>query len=199
MAWETTQPSLLSRIRNPADKDAWRDFDEQYGELIVRYARSRGVQQSDAEDIRQVVMLNLARAMNQFQYSPAKGKFRNYLGRVVRNTIIQLNSRPKIKQNALDSYVTDTVPSEEYVNNDELWDQEWMRHHYRMAMKTIRISFDPKSIEVFDRLLAGELVTHVATSFNLTTQAVHKIKQRIRNRLKIQIAVQIQEEDKPDG
>src|SRR3954469_2676729 len=93
MDWTSTHPSLLERLRDAGDAAAWREFDRRYGELIVRYARARGLQQADAEDVRQAVLLSLSRSMPRFEYSPARGRFRHYLGRVVRNAVSRWGSR----------------------------------------------------------------------------------------------------------
>ena len=66
-------------------------------------------------------------------------------------------------------------------------------------MRTIHQTFDKRSVEVFDRLVEGESVANVAQACEMSTQAVHKVKQRIRNRMQELIAAQIREEDQPDG
>ncbi len=66
-------------------------------------------------------------------------------------------------------------------------------------MRTIQDTFDRQSIEAFDRLVAGESVADVAQACGMSTQAVHKVKQRIRNRMHELIAAQVREEDQPDG
>ena len=195
MEHETTQPSLLSRVRDPADQAAWREFDVKYRELILRYCRARGLQIADAEDVRQIGMTNLAKSLRSFEYDPSRGRFRGYLGQVVRSAISRHFSRPETRQRALDSGVLATAEAPDRGNTDELWEQEWVRHHYRLAMQQVRVTFDTKSVEMFDRLLAGDSVGQVAQDFETTTQAVHKVKQRIRDRLKELIATQIIEED----
>ena len=82
---------------------------------------------------------------------------------------------------------------------DERWEREWRHHHLRLAMLNVRASYDPRSVEIFECLLAGQTVGQTATAFDVTTDAVHKIKQRIRVRLRELIAAQIREEDEPDG
>ncbi len=57
---------------------------------------------------------------------------------------------------------------------------------------------EPRSAEIFDRLLAGETVERLAAGYQMTPDAVHKVKQRIRDRLKAVIAAQIREEDFPN-
>lgn len=199
MSSSTTSPTLLSRVRNPADKVAWGEFDARYGEMIVRYGRRRGLQHADAEDIRQIVMVRLSKALLAFNYSPLRGKFRSFVGRIVRNEVIRLLSRPNITSRRVDS---DGGESREPVNAEELdrqWEREWADHHLRLAVGRLRRTYEPRSIDVFEQLLAGQTVERVAADFNMTTQAVHKVKQRIRNRLKEIIAGQIREEDQPNG
>lgn len=199
MGAETTQPSLLSRVRDASDDAAWREFDAKYRELILRYSRARGLQPADAEDVRQITMSNLAKSLRTFEYAPDKGRFRNYLGQVVRSAISRHFRRPEIRARALDSGVLATVEAADSGDADELWEQEWVRHHYRLAMETVRKTYEPRSVEMFDRLLAGGSVDKVAAEFDSTPQAVHKVKQRIRKRLTELIALQVREEDEPDA
>jgi len=196
---EITQPSLLARVRDSADQAAWRAFEAKYRELILRYARRRGLQSADCEDVRQCVMMNLSKSLRNFEYQPSKGRFRDYLGRVVRNAVHAQFARPKATTGALDSHVLATVSAPDEAESDDAWEQEWMNHHYRLALATVRESFEPRSLEVFDRLLNGESVATVAQDSGLSEPAVHKVKQRIRDRMKDLIAAQIREEDAPDG
>lgn len=196
---EATHPSLLSRVRDPSDSAAWREFDQRYRDLILRYCRARGLQEADAEDVRQVVMFNLSKTLRTFEYSPSRGRFRDYLGRTVRHSVAQWSARPNRGDIALGSSMLAGVCAEDEAGADALWEQEWVNHHYSRAMRTIRETFEPQSVEAFDRILAGEGVEEVAASFGSSVQAVHKIKQRIRDRLKQLIALQIREEDEPDG
>ncbi len=195
MGSETTQPSLLSRVRDPDNDSAWREFDAKYRELILRYCRARGLQTTDAEDVRQIAMANLAKSLRSFEYKPARGRFRGYLGQVVRSAISRHFSRPDASPRALDTNVLAAVEADDAGQADEVWEREWARHHYRLAMQSVRASFDAKSVQIFDRLLAGDGVNQLASDFQTTTQAVHKIKQRIRDRLKELIAAQIRQED----
>lgn len=192
---QTTRVSLLSRVRDHADHVAWSEFDERYRELILRYCQRRGLQASDAEDVRQLVMLNLARQLRTFQYDPKKGRFRDYLGRTVQNAIHRLFRRPRPERVGLDTDVAAALPARDGEELDQEWEREWMDHHYRLALEGVRKTADPKSVDVFDELLAGGDTESVARSFQMTRDAVHKVKQRMRERLKVRIAEQIREEE----
>ena len=189
-----TRPSLLSRMRDPGDQLAWQQFDAQYHELILRYCTRRGLQLSDAEDVRQSVMLSLHRGLPQFRYSRNRGRFRDYLGRAVRHAIIELyrRQRPELSGAELrDSEVAEDPALE------TLWEREWVLHHYRRAMAVIRTQSDPRGVEIFERLLQGQSVPRITEEMALGRNTVYKTKQRLRERLRQQIELQIEEEQLP--
>lgn len=198
MGSDTTSASLLSRMRDPGNHVAWREFDARYGVLILRYCRGRGLRLADAEDVRQMVMVKLAKALPGFHYSPQTGRFRNFLGRIVRNESIRHMSRPNAGRAMVDTDETVAPSAADSQLAVEQWEREWRHHHLRLAMRNIRESYDPRSVEVFECLLAGQTVAQTAAAFDVTTDAVHKIKQRIRDRLKKLIAEQIRREDETD-
>jgi RNA polymerase sigma-70 factor (ECF subfamily) len=196
MTSDTTSPSLLLRVRDPADRAAWHEFDGRYGELIVRYCRRCGLQHSDAEDIRQLVMIRLSRAMGGFHYDPRRGRFRTFMGCIVRNEIARYLGRPNLAAAGVDKDGGPAEPADDEAPDDR-WESEWMHHHLRLAMGRIRSTFDARSLEVFERLLAGDSVEAVSRAFGLSTDAVHKVKQRVRDRLQAFVAAQVLEEDQP--
>jgi len=74
-----TSPTLLGRLRNsPDDQAAWAEFVDRYGVVVYRWCRKWGLQDMDAEDVTQNVMLDLGRQMRQFEYR-ADGRFRGWL------------------------------------------------------------------------------------------------------------------------
>ena len=50
----------------------------------------------------------------------------------------------------------------------------------------------------FDRSVAGTKVAELARAFGISEQAVHKVRQRIRDRMEELIAEQVREEDSID-
>jgi RNA polymerase sigma factor (sigma-70 family) len=191
---EPTRATLLSRVRNASDVAAWREFEDRYRELLVRFCVSRGVQHADAEDVVQVVMANVSRAMASFQYDPSRGRFRDYLFRCARNAISQVARRPNVRAAALDDH-DGSVPSGEAA----AWEREWVAHHYRLALATVRETFDARSVELFEKNVAGMSVASIAREYEMSEQAVHKVRQRIRARMEELVAQQVAEEDAVDA
>lgn len=196
---DRTKASLLSRVRDLNDHRAWQEFDAQYRDLILRYCRRRGLQPADAEDVRQMVMLNLAKQLRSFQYDPQMGRFRDYLGRTVRNAIHRYFRSPKPEVLGLDMNVAAETGAGETPPKDPHWETEWMDYHYRRAMDSVRKNSDAKSVAVFEELLAGNGVQETAKNFQMSPDAVHKVKQRIRDRLRRLITQQVYDEDEFDS
>ena len=193
---QTTSATLLARLRDGEDDGAWRDFDGRYGDVILRFCCRSGLQLPDAEDVRQLVMLRLSHALVTFEYSPERGRFRNYLGRIVKNEIARKMGRPRAaRERVVDLGEEVDGPPDLDAAASERWEQEWMHHHLRLGMRRIRQTYEPRSVQIFERLLEGDSVSQVARNFGTSEQAVHKIKQRIRNMLKRIIASQVRTEE----
>ena len=197
MYHEDTRPSLLLRVRDVRDQEAWRELEAAYGELILLYCRRRGLKAADCEDVRQLVWMNLARCLRNFEYDPTRGRFRDYLGRVVRNAISRHFARPSPASRTLDTGMLATLPDGDSGSADPAWEEEWVNQHYRRALAKIECAFEPRSVEVFRRLAAGDSVAQVAGDFAMSTPAIHKVKHRIKKRMQELIARQIQDEDDP--
>jgi RNA polymerase sigma-70 factor (ECF subfamily) len=189
-----TRASLLLRLRDAGDAQAWIEFDRRYGPLILGYCLAQGWQLSDAEDVRQLVMAKLAGSLRGFEYRPELGSFRGYLRAVVRGEMSRHASRHKARARAVP---LDDGMSEPGLDppQDAVWEQEWMRHHFRLAWESVRAQSDERTLEVFRHLLDGAPVAGVAQALGMTPAAVRKVKQRISERLRAAIAEQILDEE----
>jgi RNA polymerase sigma-70 factor (ECF subfamily) len=193
MAVPPTQLTLIARLQDPADEDAWRRFEARYRDLVVRFAVREGLQPTDAEDVAQAVFGALLRAMPAFRLDPAKGRFRSYLFRAVRNEISRVRSRsPRPTGDLGDLPIADAGAD---AAATRAFEDEWIDHHFRIAMAEIRRTFAPESVAIFERLMRGETVEAIAEDCATTTQAVHKVKQRIRDRMRALVEGQIAEEE----
>ncbi|MCB9856690.1 MAG: sigma-70 family RNA polymerase sigma factor [Phycisphaerales bacterium] len=191
---DTTRASLLLRMRDPDDHRAWHDFDAAYGELIVRYCRARGLQLSDAEDVRQLVMLSLSKSMPRFEYRPEIGRFRDYLRRTVRNAITRYMQRHNNDEIGIDTIALESMSVGDDAMDAE-WDRQWTQLHCRTALRSLRRESDPRHVDVFERLLNGDSIQCAAESFGMSPESVRKIKQRAKQRLQALIARQLRQED----
>src|SRR4051812_13311262 len=79
-----TPVSLLNRLRDPADEDAWREFVQLYTPLLLYWTRRLGLRREDAGDLVQEVFATLVQKLPEFQPDPQRS-FRSWLRTVTVN------------------------------------------------------------------------------------------------------------------
>ena len=87
-----TRNSLLLQVRNPRDAAAWEQFVAIYRPAVYRLARREGLQDADAEDLAQGVLLSVSKAIGEWEKDEKRGTFRAWLLRVARNAIIMVGN-----------------------------------------------------------------------------------------------------------
>jgi RNA polymerase sigma-70 factor (ECF subfamily) len=80
-----TSLTMMIRLQNsPTDVRAWGEFVERYRPMIRAWCRKWGLQDSDAEDVVQEVLVKLFGAIHKFQYDPTRS-FRAWLKTVTQH------------------------------------------------------------------------------------------------------------------
>jgi RNA polymerase sigma-70 factor (ECF subfamily) len=190
----TTHTTLLVRLAEGSDQQAWREFDKRYGDLIRSTASRRGLQSADCDEVLQEVLLGLSKAMPGFQYDPAKGKFRSYLKTFVDRAIARRfrQNQTRARQSNMDE-VPAEPPSGEAP--DRVWEEEWQCYHLRLAMRSIEGEFGNLHRAAFESyVLDARSAAETARLLGLSVENVYQIKSRILKRLTELIEAQVQEE-----
>lgn len=89
-----TKITLLERLRDGTDPLAWQEFSDRYWRLLFAFAKRRGCSEHTAEEIVQDVMVQVFQNRDTFSYDPAHGRFRDWLGTVVRNLVAKYRRQP---------------------------------------------------------------------------------------------------------
>src|SRR5271170_7714547 len=133
----TTRASLLVRLRDGGDAEAWHEFVRLYAPVIYGFARKRGLQDADAADLMQEVLRSVSTTVHRLEYDPVRGTFRGWLFTVTRNKVFNfLESRSRRVQASGDSRVQQRL--EQHADADEsesaAWEADYQRALAAQAM-----------------------------------------------------------------
>lgn len=187
----TTRITLIMRLRDQADTDAWSQFVDIYGPLLYRYGRRRGLQDADAADLTQDVLREISRCIGRFEYDPSLGRFRDWLFVIARRRLshlFQLARRHPAGTGDTDVMMAlQGVPSAE--DEQAIWEEEYRRHLFTWASEQIRGEFREKTWSAFWRTAIGcEKPSDVAHALNMSVGSVYVAKNRVLTKLRKKIA-----------
>ena len=83
-----TRESLLLRLPDHGDDEAWAEFLELYQPLLQKLAIGWGLQQADAAEVVQDTLPAVARSIDGFRRQPRSGAFRAWLTQIARRKLI---------------------------------------------------------------------------------------------------------------
>ncbi len=179
----TTRQSLLVRVRDWKDQEAWERFYGLYAPLLVRYARSRGLDADAAEEIRDQCLEIIARRMPHFRYDRAVGRFQSWLYRIVSAKVIDRQRAARRAAKEIPEGIADSAPTPE-----EEWDRRWRYQHLQYCLEQVRSDVSEKPYQAFRMLLDEELsVEDVAQRLQITKNQVYKAKSMVLKRIRAKL------------
>lgn len=186
-----TRVSLLLRLRDARDHEAWETFLQIYQPLIFRLARRRGIQEADAREIMQEVLMTVVTAIDRWDSDPARGSFRGWLSTVTRNLVVNFLIRqsrhPRGNGDTDFQRWLDQQP-DPASEQTALFDREEQKQIFRWAANRIRSEFKDTSWQAFWRTAVdGSDVTGVARELGVTAGHVYVSRSRVMKRLREQI------------
>ena len=176
----TTSPSLLLRMRDHRDQEAWQNFCRVYGSLVYGYCRKCKLDANDAADVAQEVLLRVSRGIRKFEYDRSKGRFRDWLSRIVHNEISRWFSQRK-------RMATDGVDNL-HQSNAHAWQEHFHQHLLAEALKLAQVHFSAATWQAFQMVWIDDVPsTDVAGIMNRNLDFVYTSKSRVLKRLKLEI------------
>ena len=186
-----TSPTLLGRLRqNPADTAAWSTFVLRYGPRIHAWCRHWRLQEADAQDVTQDVMVKLVSRMRTFSYDRS-GSFRGWLKTVTYHAWRDyLHGRQRAGQGSGDSAVLAVLHGLEA--GDDLarhLEKEFDLELLEAAAARVRLRVKPHTWEAYrllteDRLsvpeVAGRLHMQVAMVFVARSKVKRMLREQVR-------------------
>ena len=180
-----TSATLLARLRQvPADQAAWVQFTECYGRKVYAWCRRWNLQEAEAEDVTQDVLLRLAEKMQTFVYDPAKS-FRAWLKTVARHAWSDHWSGRKAVVAAGGSQALELLQTvearEDLVRRLE---EEFDRELFDEAVARVRLRVTPRTWEAFERTaLLNQSGAEAAQALGMKVATVFVAKSKVQKML----------------
>jgi RNA polymerase sigma-70 factor (ECF subfamily) len=188
---DATRPSLLVRIRNARDREAWGQFVEVYAPLVYDMARRRGLQDADAADLTQDVLRSIAGAIGRLEYDPRRGTFRSWLFTVTRNALNTFfEAQRRVPRASGDSAVQDWLANQpDPADESAVWDREYERRLLDVAAEQVRLEFENPTWQAFWRTaVKGQPAKEAAEGLGMSVGAVYIARSRVLSRIKEKVA-----------
>ncbi len=182
---------MLGRLRrDPTNAAAWAEFVDHYGGKIYEWCRKWHLQEADAQDVTQTVLLKLAQKMREFTYDPTRS-FRAWLKTLTHHAwadFLKTRQRPGLGSG--DRQVEEMLLSAEAREDlDRQLEKEFDRELLEEAMIRVQLRVAPQTWQAF-RLTALEGLSGAEAAAQIPMQVaqVFVARRRVQKMLKEEIA-----------
>jgi RNA polymerase sigma-70 factor (ECF subfamily) len=187
MSSPPTRPSLLIRIADRQDAEAWSEFVEIYEPILIRVAKSKGLQPNDASELAQEVLITVMNSISRFEFSPRAGSFRRWLATITCNKIrdhfrsLHRNWNAKLGLR-LD---LESLEEEPLKGIDESLELQWRHQMFARASEAIRGTVQHETWMAFWRTSIDMMpAEQVAKELNLSLGNVYVARSRVIAKLR---------------
>jgi RNA polymerase sigma factor (sigma-70 family) len=187
-----TSASLLVRIRDGRDQEAWRQFVGLYAPVVYGFARKRGLQDADAADVMQDVLRSVSGAAARLEYDPSRGSFRGWLYTVARNKVFNFldAGRHRLGRGSGDTGIREKLEAQPEPEWDlaASWDEEYERNLAAVAMRRVQGEVQEATWQAFWRTaVEGQSAREVGVALGMTSGAVYVARSRVLARIKDEV------------
>ncbi len=170
----TTRKELLTKVHE-GNEAAWFEFAEFYKPLILLCAQDCHLNPNETEELQQNVLLAVFHHDVTQRYDSTKGRFRDYLRRIIKNTAIDIINARK------GQLTSGTLPEpQEPQSLEKLIDGAWREFLYNKALEELRANTEPTHYMAFElHGQQGMPAKKVAGMLGLSEASVFKIKSRL--------------------
>ncbi len=196
---ESTRSSVLRAVADTGNEAAWNRLFDLYAGFVYLIARSKGLNDADADDIVQVVFADLARKLPTFAYDRKKGHFRSYLiGLVSWRVMDRLRSGKRdaeLKADFLEEAKAATA-----AGDNEFAEREWKAAAMEEALRRMKADVRPEHYAAFvASAVEGQATETVTNLYGISRDNLYQIRTRLTEKLRETVAQVLAEMEDPDA
>jgi len=180
-----TRSTLLVRLKDLDNQQAWQEFFDVYWTLLFNFARRAGLNESDAEEVVMDTVETVARKIEDFEYNRQTGRFKSWLLTIVR---FKLGDRFRKKKRqaekgevaSLDEIAEGQVMDADAPELEKIWDAEWQKRMIDMALERVKQLVGHKQYQIFHCYVIQEQAAEdVAEFLEVSKAQVYVAKNRV--------------------
>jgi RNA polymerase sigma-70 factor (ECF subfamily) len=178
----TTSASLLDRLHQPNQPEAWDRFVQLYTPLLYDWARGLGLNDHDVPDLMQEVFAVLLRKLHEFRYDQERS-FRGWLRTVLRNKWREI--RRKRVPTPMDAGRGPLAVLPDPSDDAQFGEVQYREYLVQRALVLIERDFQPQTWRAWQEFaVAGRPAAEVAGELGISPHAVYLAKARVLRRLR---------------
>lgn len=183
-----TRYTLIRKLRNPQDEQAWAEFASIYQPVVFRIALAKGLQYADATDLTQEVLTRVARAIDKFSPQPG-GRFRAWLYRITRNLVIDfLRQRSKLPVVFDDQTLREIVDRQPDQSQATEFEHEFQKQIFWVVAQQVKGQVQPTTWTAFwETEIQRKSIDEVVKLTGLTAGAIYVARSRVIARLRCEV------------
>jgi RNA polymerase sigma factor (sigma-70 family) len=185
----TTNPTLLNRLCDWRDHDAWVDFVTRYDPVIRLCSRRYRLDAESTDELCQRVWIDLARRMRTFRYDPGK-TFRGWLRRLCQSRAIDLLRKQKAEAAELfddrsAALFFESAPAGgEFIESEPL-ERPLLLRQADEVQRAVRRRVDARTWQVFWNIaVEGQSVREVSEAVGISYYAAFAAQKRVGRMLR---------------
>lgn len=181
----STHITLLARLRENADAEAWTTFVTLYTPLVYRFCRSRNLQDADARDVTQQVLAIVHRSIGKFEYDRERGRFRHWLGAVTAHEISRHQRKDRRPGKGVGDGWGNDIAALSSAAVDPHWSEEFNSYIFALALKRIQPHFEPEIWQAFDLTWLNDIKPReAAKTIGKSAAWIYKARYKVLERLR---------------
>jgi len=194
----STNVSLLIRVQDPENHDAWTRFDAKYRPLITHFCLKKfSMRPEEADEAAQEVLVKLVSNMRAFKYD-SKRSFRAWLSTVARNSVIDGMRKKRLDRGEGGSEQIErlaNVPEQADEKEDELAEKltlELRQSLFDECENLVKERVTEQTWNAFTMLRAGKKAAEVGEVLDMKVATVYRAKTRVLKLFREEVTLKLQ-------